>query len=420
MTARGRALKVSHDVLEDRLRHSTTQRPLLRRGLDTLLKERAQTYAAVDGVVDGHGRAQEVAERVIQMSRDWTVVVSRFQEEETRIIVGRGLSKAIPGALNHLEPRRPVLLLLDDGVPEPVRSKLAAELAEHHALHRIDVPGGESAKTWTSLGQILDEALSAGCGRQGAVVAVGGGAVCDLGNLVAHLLGRGAPSILVPTTVLSQVDASVGGKCAVNHAGQRNSIGAFQPPKEVITDLDLLESLDAAEFRSGVAELIKMAILGDTEIFTRLEAGEPVDSDMIARSVSLKARIVARDPTERGERKTLNLGHTLGHALEAASGFQLRHGDAVAMGLVAAARASVRAGYADTETAERIESLLEKQGLPRTPPSELLDAAKNHFAADKKSDAQTIEWIAIRRLGEVTTERLSLKDIQRTLVQREG
>ena len=429
-TERGRALArrlgpviqldVGLEELEKRLRADSMSRPLLADGLEQLLAGRADTYAAIDGAVDGLGEPAEVANRVLSFSRDWSVVLSRFGSDETRILIGRHLTSAITGAVRHLGPKRPVLLILDEGVPADVRQHIASALADAYPTHVISAVGGERTKTWTFLGEVLDQALTHGCGRQSVVVGVGGGAVCDLSNLAASLLGRGARSVLVPTTLLAQVDASVGGKCAVNVAGQRNSVGAFHPPHEVITDIELLNSLDPAEYRSGLAELIKMAILGDTELFERLENGEKVGPDMIARAVDLKARIVARDPTERGERRTLNLGHTLGHALEGASNFGLRHGEAVAMGMVAAAWASVRKGYASADTARRIEALLEKLELPRRPEKVLLEQARDHIAADKKSDSQACDWIAIRELGEVMTERLGLAELKRTLVELEG
>lgn len=419
-----RGLIVGLDVdlasLEARLAADSMRRPLLTRGLSTLLEARRATYATADRTVDGRGAPEEVADRVVNATRTLHLVRSRFRSDETRILLGRSLIDATVGAVLHLEPRRPVLALVDAGVPEERRAAVLGALSEHLPVHAETLPGGEDSKTWPRIGALLERALAAGCGRQSVVLGLGGGAVCDAANLTAHLLGRGAPSVLVPTTLLAQVDASVGGKCAVNHAGQRNSVGAFHAPAEVITDLDWLESLSPQDYNSGLAELVKMAILGAPDVFEALERGERPDESMVARSVELKAEVVERDPLEHGERRTLNLGHTLGHALEAASNFELRHGEAVSMGLVAAARASVRRGFAPADLAERIEALLRQLGLPVRPETPLLEAASKHFASDKKGDATSIEWIAIRRLGKVVCERLLLSEVPGTLVELEG
>ena len=409
-------LDADREVLESRLKAAPASRPLIGEDLGALLDARKLSYASVDVIVDGRGPPEDVAPRVQAASEGLSVVLSRLFEDETRILVGRKIAAAVVGAVAHLEPTRPVLLVRDRGLPEPVRRSMADALSALFPCHVVDVEGGESAKTWSVLGEVLTGALEAGCGRQSVVVGLGGGAICDLANLVAHLLGRGAQSVLVPSTLLAQVDASVGGKCAVNHGDQRNSVGAFHAPAEVIIDLDLLTSLDPADYRAGLAELVKMAIIGDSELFQRLEAGEETSPELVARAVGLKAKIVARDPLEHGERRTLNLGHTLGHALEAASGFKLRHGEAVSLGLVAAARASVQAGHTDADTAARIERLLARLELPTRPEPKLLESARTKLSADKKGDAFGIDWVAIRRIGEVTTERLSWDEVERTLL----
>lgn len=410
-------LRVDEAELERRVANHTQVRPLLARGFGPLLAERARTYASVDALVDGHGIPEDVAARVDARSAELRVVLSDFLDDQTRVVVGRNLNEAVVGAVHHLQPRRPVLLVADEGVPEARRSALIAALEAEDPVHVESVPGGEPSKSWSVLGGILDRALRAGCGRQSVVVGIGGGAVCDLANFAAHMLGRGAPSVLVPSTLLAQVDASVGGKCAVNHADQRNSVGAFHAPRDVVTDLELLESLPPEDYRAGVAEVLKMGLIGDAALFSALERGDRPTVDMVARAVELKAEIVAQDPREHGLRKVLNLGHTLGHGLEAASGFTLRHGEAVAMGLVATARASVRAKYALPEVAERVEAAVQRWQLPTRPARELLEAAGRHFGADKKSDAHAIDWVALRQVGEVAIERMSLDDVRATLVE---
>ncbi|MBX2811177.1 MAG: bifunctional shikimate kinase/3-dehydroquinate synthase [Myxococcales bacterium] len=413
-------LDVPRELLKERLLGSEASRPLVAGKLDHLLEERASTYAAVDMCVNGVGSPEEVAERIRAACQNTSVITSRFLNESTRILVGQGVATAVAGAVAHLTPQRPVLLITDAGVPEEIRTLVRESIAELYPVHVVAAERGEATKTWSFLGEVLESGLRHGCGRQSVVVALGGGAICDLGNLAASLLGRGAPSILVPTTLLSQIDASVGGKCAVNHANQRNSVGHFHPPREVITDVNLVQSLVPEEFSSGVAELIKMAVLGDAELFERLENDEAIGAAMVARAIELKAEVVARDPTERGERKTLNLGHTLGHALESAANFNMRHGEAVAMGIVATAWASVRKNYTSSSVAERIERVISRYGLQCRPESALLQASRDYIAADKKSDAVACDWIAIRDIGDVVTERLDLTELKRMLTEPEG
>jgi 3-dehydroquinate synthetase len=408
-------LDADRQLLEERLRASPNPRPLLERGLETLLDDRRRSYAAVDLVVDGRGPPDEVAPRVEAAAQHLGVVLSRLVEAETRIVAGRGLEAAVTGAVAHLEPTRPVLLIRDRGVPEATRRRVEAGIAEHFPVHALDLEGGEISKTWAVLGRVLEAALEAGCGRQSVVVGVGGGAVCDLSNLAAHLLGRGAECVLVPTTLLAQVDASVGGKCAVNHASQRNSVGAFHAPAEVVIDLDHLESLDPRELRSGVAELLKIAFIGLPDLFEHLEAGAEPDPEVVAQAVGAKARIVAHDPLERGERKHLNLGHTVGHALEVASAFELRHGEAVALGFLASARAAERAGSSAPGLGARVHRALEARGLPTSIAPDIVASARAHLQADKKGDAGGVDWVAPLRPGEVRIERKSWDEVARVL-----
>jgi 3-dehydroquinate synthase len=206
------------------------------------------------------------------------------------------------------------------------------------------VPGGESVKTWTSVGALLERAIEGGCGRQSAVVGLGGGATCDAAALTASLLGRGAPVVLVPSTLLAQVDASVGGKTAAN-VGGRNTVGTFHAASDVVIDVALTRSQDERAVRSGLAEMLKVGIIADPILFDTVIRDRRADRATVLASVLRKAEIVAQDPSEHGLRKVLNLGHTLGHALEAASDFQMLHGEAVAIGIAAMARFSAERGW---------------------------------------------------------------------------
>ncbi|MCA9555305.1 MAG: 3-dehydroquinate synthase, partial [Myxococcales bacterium] len=403
-----------------RVEASAEDRPLLAQGMDALLAQRRRVYAAVDKRVDAEGRVDEVADRVRAETAGVYRLEARVGDTTSRILVGRGLTAAVAGAVAHLEPERPALLVLDQGVPEGIRSALTLAVADVVGVVPVTVPGGEQVKTWASAGQLLETALAAGCGRQSVVLAVGGGATCDLGGLVAHLLGRGAPLVLVPTTLLAQVDASVGGKCALNMPAGRNLVGAFHPATDVVADLDALASLDEAEHRSGLAELLKMGIIGDAELFARVAGGAPVGPAEIARAVQLKAEVVAEDPFERGRRRVLNLGHTLGHALETASGHALRHGEAVAIGIAAVARLSLARGWAEPADVEHILRGLTAVGLPTTAEPGLLTKALDHVGADKKSAAGQVALVAIQSLASVVVQTLSLDEVRAGLLRYGG
>jgi 3-dehydroquinate synthetase len=283
----------------------------------------------------------------------------------------------------------------------------------------IAVEGGERVKTWERLGAILERAIEAGCGRQSAVVGIGGGATCDLTAMAASLLGRGAPLVLVPSTLLAQVDASVGGKTAINLGG-RNLIGTFHPATDVVIDAALTRSQSKAEYGSGMAELFKMALIADSALFDEVVSEQRATPSSIARAVAHKARIAEADPKEAGLRKVLNLGHTLGHALETGSGYRMRHGEAVAVGIAAIARFSAARGWLSTREKARILEGLAQLSLPTSAPQDLLAEAGGHIKADKKGTADEIDLIAIRGVGNVTIERLPWSEVQSELVRCGG
>jgi 3-dehydroquinate synthetase len=388
--------------------------------LDALLAARRVAYASVDAEVDAVGTPAEVAARVDAATAGLEVLEAEVGESRTRILVGRGLVRALVGAVVGLRPERPVLLLTDGGVPEARRAAARDALAEHVELVEVPLPGGEDVKTWEVLGRTLERALAAGCGRQSVVVGLGGGAVCDLAGLAASLLGRGAPLVLVPTTLLAQVDASVGGKCAVNARAGRNLIGAFAAAREVVTDLDLLESLEPRDARAGLAELLKIAVIADPSLFDEVVRAGRADVSTVARALRLKAAVVRRDPFERGERRTLNLGHTLGHALESASDFALRHGEAVAIGMAAVARLSTERGWLAAGVRDHILGGLAAVGLPTSAPAELLARATPFLGADKKASRDHVHLVVIRGMGETAVETLSWREVGADLVRLGG
>jgi 3-dehydroquinate synthase len=271
------------------------------------------------------------------------------------------------------------------------------------------VPDGERHKTLEQAGRIFDRLAANRCGRDTTVLALGGGVVGDLAGFVAACWQRGVPWVQVPTTLLAQVDASVGGKTAVNHPAGKNLIGAFHQPRAVLCDVATLRTLDARQLRAGLAEVIKHALIADAAFFDWLEMRladllrqEPAALvEAVERSCAIKARVVAADEREEsGQRALLNLGHTFGHAIEAATGFQdWLHGEAVAAGIVLAARFSERAGMLDAVSRARIEALLSTAGLPVAPPPVGAERLLSLMKLDKKVRAGRINLVLLERIG---------------------
>ncbi|MFT4198319.1 MAG: 3-dehydroquinate synthase [Pseudoxanthomonas sp.] len=255
-------------------------------------------------------------------------------------------------------------------------------------LARFVLPAGEQSKTLQHFGRAIEALAALGASRDACVFALGGGVVGDLAGFAAACWMRGVDCVQLPTTLLAMVDSSVGGKTAVDIAQGKNLVGAFHPPRAVLADTATLRSLPVRELRAGLAEVVKYAALGDAPFMDWLEAehaallaGQPdALATAIARSCEHKAAIVERDPLERGERALLNLGHTFGHAIEAQQGYggagndNLNHGEAVAVGMVLAARLSARLGMAPAADGERLQALLRALGLPTTVPAGLAPA----------------------------------------------
>ncbi|GAB6877579.1 3-dehydroquinate synthase [Thermaerobacter litoralis] len=270
----------------------------------------------------------------------------------------------------------PVALLVSDPVVSALYGQRVAAALERAGFRvaRAVVPAGEEAKSLEQAAALYDRLVEAGAGRDGWVVALGGGVVGDLAGFVAATYMRGIAFAQLPTTLLAQVDASTGGKVAVNHPRAKNLIGAFHQPRLVVADPATLATQPQAAYRGGLAEMVKHALLDGTDHLAALERAVPLllDRDpaglapLIARSVAVKARIVAQDPEERGPRAFLNLGHTFAHALEAATGYRVPHGDAVAAGLALALALSERLGLAPRGLAARVQDLLARLGLPVT------------------------------------------------------
>lgn len=268
----------------------------------------------------------------------------------------------------------------------------------------VELPDGEAFKTVESVTAVIDTLVAAGANRDTTVIALGGGVVGDIAGFAAACYMRGVAFIQVPTTLLAQVDSSVGGKTGVNHPQGKNLVGAFHQPQAVLIDTDTLSTLPARELHAGLAEVIKHGAIADLEFFAWLEGNMPallsLDHDAIAhavqRSCEIKAEVVAEDEREAGRRAILNFGHTFGHAIEHLRGYgEWLHGEAVAAGMVMAARLS---GLEEADL-ERLSKLIEAAGLPSSPPSADSQAMLDAMGMDKKVVKKSLRFVLLDRLG---------------------
>jgi len=291
-----------------------------------------------------------------------------------------------------------------------VRAALEASGAR---VAQVVIEDGEQAKGWATLDRVIDALLAARLGRDGLIVALGGGVVGDLAGFAAAVYQRGVAFLQVPTTLLAQVDSSVGGKTAINHARGKNLIGAFHQPSAVISDVATLDTLPDRELRAGLAEVIKHGAALDALLFDWLERNveKLLARDRgalvyaVRRSCELKAAVVSEDEREAGPRALLNLGHTFGHAIETATGFgPWLHGEAVAAGMVMAAQLSSRAGMLAARDAQRIEALVARAGLPTRAPKLAPERWRELIALDKKSAGGRVRFVLLEGLGRAKLE----------------
>lgn len=278
-------------------------------------------------------------------------------------------------------------------------------------FEKILADAGEEHKTLAAMENIVRQLIEMNAGRDTFLLGIGGGVACDIAGFVAATYMRGVGYGLVPTTLLAQADAAIGGKNGVNVDGYKNILGTFGEPEFVLCDVDFLHTLPPREFRSGLAEIVKTAIIGDEELFEMLESGDFSLQEVVRRAIAVKTAIVSRDRHENGERRLLNLGHTIGHAIEkirSESETSYAHGEAVAIGIVAAAQMAVRSGMLAQADATRIENLLKSLGLPISTdiePAALLAAMR----ADKKNYSDGIYYVLPTAIGSCTVRKMPLE-----------
>jgi 3-dehydroquinate synthase len=324
------------------------------------------------------------------------------------IRIGQGLL-GTPAAWQDVPSSTQALIVTNTTVAPLFARQLAQALeARHKSIHVVELPDGEEHKNWQTLNLIFDALLQNGCDRKTVVYALGGGVVGDMAGFAAASYMRGVPFVQVPTTLLAQVDSSVGGKTAINHPLGKNMVGAFYQPQCVVCDIDTLASLPAREFSAGLAEVIKYGPIADMELFawleTHIDALMARDADALAhvikRSCEIKARVVAQDEREGGLRAILNFGHTFGHAIETGLGYgQWLHGEAVGCGMAMAMLLSQRLGGVDEAMVRRLTWLLRKANLPTVGPALGADRYLQLMGRDKKAEAGEIRFVVIDRPG---------------------
>jgi len=328
------------------------------------------------------------------------------------VFVGPGLLDRIARVLDMHAPAHRVAVISDDQVGPLYGREVAERLREAgHDVTVLTFPSGEASKNRTWWAALTDEMLGAGLGRDCAVVGVGGGVTTDLAGFVAATYLRSVPIIQVPTSTLAMIDASVGGKTGVDVPAGKNLVGAFYAPRAVVADTSVLTTLNALHRSEGLVEAVKHGAIRDEAHMISVRRSVPgllaadaaICADVIARSVRIKAEVVAEDEFEQGLRQILNFGHTIGHALEAAANYRIGHGRAVAYGMVAEARIGEALGITDEGTAARLAEALS----PLTERGRLdVDAshARTFLGADKKSRGGRVRFVLLRRIGEVAHE----------------
>ena len=420
-------LKPDFDVLLRRVR-KRSNRPLLQTPdpegtLRRLLEERSPTYALADITIGSQdGPHEVVVERIVAALEQHVPIPPNRKvrvdlgQRAYDIEIGEGLIENAGPRIAAMFPRARAAIVTDENVAahwlEPLRASLASAGIESAA---IVCPPGETTKSYAHFARVCDALIGARIERRDIVIALGGGVIGDLAGFAAATLRRGVDYVQIPTSLLAQVDSSVGGKTAINSPLGKNLIGAFHQPRLVLADAGALRTLPTREFRAGYAEVAKYGLIDDRDFFEWLEAnwreifsGGPARAQAIAVSCAAKARVVASDETEQGARALLNLGHTFGHALEALAHYDpaiLVHGEGVAVGMACAFRFSQTLGVCQGQDVVRVERHLQAVGLPtriqdipglRVDPAALLESMRQ----DKKVERGRLTFILARGIGQ--------------------
>lgn len=342
-----------------------------------------------------------------------TVTVG-LAERSYKIYIENGLLDSAGKFLSGLSLNRNCAIITNDTVAPLYLNRVKSSLrSAGFNAREIILPDGETHKTLNTISFVYDQLIQMDFDRNCSIIALGGGVIGDMAGFAAATFFRGVPYIQIPTTLLSQVDSSVGGKTGVNLTGGKNLVGAFYQPKMVIIDPDVLSTLDLKELRAGLAEVIKYGVILDETFFDFLVKNIlkalALDHDTLVHIIqtccSIKADVTAQDETEKGIRSFLNFGHTIGHAIEALTGYQKYvHGEAVAMGMAAVSRLSVFWGLCSQAESDHLIALLEKTALPVDLPEFSLSDYIDVMLKDKKRDAGGVKMVLMKRIGKVCTE----------------
>ncbi len=416
-------LTAKPEVLQRRLEADLAHpRPLLAgdgsRALESLLTRRAGHYASFPMHLDTSALKLEQAAWNAQVLLGMFHILGMGRPYDVRVAPG-GLDK-IGAMMIARDLHGPVVMVSDETVGALYGQRVAASLkAAGYTCRTVLIPSGESQKTYTTVVHLWEAFQAAGVERGSTVVALGGGVISDLTGFAAATWMRGVAWVCLPTTLLAMADASLGGKTGIDLPQGKNLVGAFHPPRLVLADPDALTTLPAAELRSGLAEVVKHGIIGDPVLFELLASRRPpLLDDLVRRSMAVKVGIIQADPFERGLRESLNLGHTIGHAVELASGFRLRHGEAVAVGLVSEARLAEEIGLAEHRLAVTIAAVLESLALPiEMPASCECQSVLEALHQDKKRRGGKILFTLPVRVGEVKTG-IVIENLEEALCQQ--
>ena len=377
--------------------------------LRELLQARRPAYAQIPFHVDTTYRSlEETADKVIALYR------ANPQSWSVGTPTGAYGVHVLPGGLEDLgtllraqDTQGRVVIVSDENVwPRYGEEALGGLKQGRYEAEAIILPAGEQHKTLDTVRGLYDRFVDAELDRSGAIVAMGGGVVTDMVGFAAATFMRGVPLVQVPTTLLGMVDASVGGKVAVDHPKGKNLVGAFVRPLLVLIVPETLHTLPDVEYRAGLAEVIKAGIIADPELFAAFEFGGPLEDVRwaVERALQVKIDVVEQDPYERGRRAVLNLGHTFGHAIEVLGGYQQHHGLAVSMGLAAAAYLAESRGLLSEHTRARILAVLERHSLPTRYDGHTPQALYEAMGTDKKRRGAQLRFILPRDIGDVVIE----------------
>lgn len=396
-------LRAAPDVLLERLQRAGG-RPLLAGDdpaakLRALLEARRALYDSFPEQLDTSQQTpDQIADAIVQLIQPRTLTVNApgLQHE---IVLGYGLLARLPELLVERGLSGPALEVTDENV-----QRAAMDGERWTTVYRLPsavLSPGERHKTLDTIRQLYEAFLQHDLNRQSLIIALGGGVIGDLAGFAAATFMRGLRWVNVPTTLLAMVDASLGGKTGVDLPQGKNLVGAFHPPALVVSDPFVLTTLPRAEFCAGLAEVIKHGLIGDPLLFEALEHASAFGSlDQLERAIRVKVDVVETDPFEKSRRATLNLGHTVGHGVEAASGFALRHGEAVAVGLWAETWLAEETGLAERGLTERVERVLTRHGLPTRAPGLDPHAIRARMSADKKKAGGQLRFALPRAVGE--------------------